>query len=125
MTSPCAIRTPDSPFLILKRTSTIMTPSRNRSASPMADFSFQKSLLTRSAAHRTPAQSLEKSPSARRCNQWRSSVSTKTASLPALHQPGVGTVPGPDVIVGELLDFVQMENGAVNGEVGLALGTDA
>jgi hypothetical protein len=39
--------------------------------------------------------------------------------------PGVGTVPGPDVIVGELLDFVQMENGAVNGRVGLALGTDA
>ena len=23
----------------------------------------------------------------------------KSASLPALHQPGVGTVPGPDVIV--------------------------
>src|SRR4029450_5030999 len=48
----------------------------------------------------------------------------KSASLPALHQPGVGTVPGPDVIVGELLDFVQMENGAVNGDVGLALCTD-
>jgi hypothetical protein len=44
----------------------------------------------------------------------------KSASLPA-----VGTVPGPDVIVGELLDFVQMDNGAVNGRVGLALGTDA
>jgi hypothetical protein len=39
--------------------------------------------------------------------------------------PGVGTVPGPDVIVGELLDFVQYENGEVNGFVGLALGTDA
>ena len=26
----------------------------------------------------------------------------KSASLPALNQPGVGTVPGPDVIVGEL-----------------------
>ena len=39
--------------------------------------------------------------------------------------PGVGTVPGPDVIVGELLDFIQYENGAVNGFVGLALGTDA
>jgi len=49
----------------------------------------------------------------------------KSASLPALNQPGVGTVPGPDVIVGELLDFVQMEPGAVNGQVGLALGTDA
>ena len=31
----------------------------------------------------------------------------KSASLPALNQPGVGTVPGPDVIVGNLLDFVQ------------------
>ena len=27
----------------------------------------------------------------------------KSASLPALKQPGVGTVPGPDVIVGELI----------------------
>src|SRR4029077_2660986 len=49
----------------------------------------------------------------------------KSASLPAMHQPGVGTVPGPDVIVGELLDFIQYENGEVNGFVGLALGTDA
>src|SRR4029077_12711925 len=48
-----------------------------------------------------------------------------SASLPAMHQPGVGTVPGPDVIVGELLDFIQYENGEVNGFVGLALGTDA
>ena len=39
--------------------------------------------------------------------------------------PAVGTVPGPDVIVGELLDFIQYENGEVNGFVGLALGTDA
>jgi len=49
----------------------------------------------------------------------------KSASLPALNQPSVGTVPGPDVIVGELLDFVQMEPGEVDGRVGLALGTDA
>jgi hypothetical protein len=49
----------------------------------------------------------------------------KSATLPALHQPGIGTVPGPDVIVGELLDFIQYENGEVNGFVGLALGTDA
>jgi hypothetical protein len=39
--------------------------------------------------------------------------------------PAVGTVPGPDVIVGELLDFIQYESGEVNGFVGLALGTDA
>src|ERR1700730_3574287 len=49
----------------------------------------------------------------------------KSASLPALNQPSVGTVPGPDVIVGDLLDLVQMDNGAVGGRVGLALGTDA
>ena len=39
--------------------------------------------------------------------------------------PAVGTVPGPDVIIGELLSLVQSDNGAVNGRVGLALGTDA
>ena len=49
----------------------------------------------------------------------------KSASLPALNQPLPGTVPGPDVIVGELLDFVQSDNGSVGGRVGLALGTDA
>src|SRR5205807_7244174 len=49
----------------------------------------------------------------------------KSASLPALNQPGVGTVPGPDVIVGNLLDFVQSQTGSVGGRVGLALGTDA
>src|SRR5262245_14998527 len=49
----------------------------------------------------------------------------KSASLPALHQPALGTIPGPDVIVGELLTLVQSDNGAVNNRVGLALGTDA
>jgi hypothetical protein len=49
----------------------------------------------------------------------------KSASLPALKQPGVGTVPGPDVIVGELIGLVQLDNGAVNGQVGISLGTDA
>ena len=49
----------------------------------------------------------------------------KSASLPALNQPGVGTVPGPDVIVGDLIDLVQLDNGAVNGFVGISLGTDA
>jgi hypothetical protein len=44
----------------------------------------------------------------------------QSASMPA-----VGTVPGPDVIVGELVGLEQMDNGAVNGRVGLALGTDA
>ena len=49
----------------------------------------------------------------------------KSAALPALNQPEVGTVPGPDVIVGELIGLVQSDNGAVNGRVGLALETDA
>jgi hypothetical protein len=48
-----------------------------------------------------------------------------SASLPALHQPGVGTVPGPDVIIGELIGLTQLTNGAVNGRVGISLGTDA
>src|SRR5436853_7846214 len=39
--------------------------------------------------------------------------------------PAVGTVPGPDVIVGNLIDLVQLDNGAVNGKVGVSLGTDA
>jgi len=49
----------------------------------------------------------------------------KSASLPPLNVPLPGTVPGPDVIVGELLVFVQSQTGSVNGRVGLALGTDA
>ena len=39
--------------------------------------------------------------------------------------PAVGTVPGPDVIIGELLSLVQLDNGAVNNQVGISLGTDA
>jgi hypothetical protein len=49
----------------------------------------------------------------------------KSARLPALNQPGVGTVPGPDVIIGELFGLEQSETGSVGGRVGLALGTDA
>jgi hypothetical protein len=49
----------------------------------------------------------------------------KSATLPALNQPGVGTVPGPDVIIGELIGLVQSQTGSVGGRVGLALGTDA
>src|SRR2546427_7042017 len=49
----------------------------------------------------------------------------KSARLPALNQPGVGTVPGPDVIIGELIGLVQSDTGSVGGRVGLALGTDA
>ena len=42
-----------------------------------------------------------------------------------MNQPGVGTVPGPDVIVGDLIGLEQSDNGSVGGRVGLALGTDA
>src|SRR6266702_5921557 len=49
----------------------------------------------------------------------------KSARLPALNQPGVGTVPGPDVIIGELIGLEQSQTGSVGGRVGLALGTDA
>src|SRR4029077_4578118 len=49
----------------------------------------------------------------------------KSARLPAMNQPGVGTVPGPDVIVGGLIGLEQLDSGAVNGRVGLSLGTDA
>src|SRR5438874_9584649 len=49
----------------------------------------------------------------------------KSAILPALNQPGVGTIPGPDVIIGDLIGLVQSQTGSVNGRVGLALGTDA
>jgi len=49
----------------------------------------------------------------------------RTAKLPALQVPLPGTVPGPDVIIGELISLEQLGSGAVNGNVGLALGTDA
>src|SRR6266542_1731682 len=49
----------------------------------------------------------------------------KSAALPALNQPGAGTVPGPDVIIGELIGLVQSQTGSVGNRVGLALGTDA
>src|SRR5438874_9494818 len=39
--------------------------------------------------------------------------------------PGVGTVPGPDVIVGDLIGLEQSQSGSVGGRVVLALGTDA
>jgi hypothetical protein len=58
-------------------------------------------------------------------NRLDANGDVRSASLPALRQPGVGTVPGPDVIVGELIDLIQYETGEVDGRVGLALGTDA
>jgi hypothetical protein len=58
-------------------------------------------------------------------NRLDENGNVKSASLPALRQPGVGTVPGPDVIVGDLIDLVQLDNGSVGNRVGISLGTDA
>src|SRR5947208_2527463 len=49
----------------------------------------------------------------------------KSASFPPLNVPLPGTVPGPDVIIGELIGLVQSQTGSVGNLVGLALGTDA
>src|SRR5258705_6053007 len=49
----------------------------------------------------------------------------KSAKLPALKVPLPGTVPGPDVIIRELIGLQQLTSGAVNGRVGISLGTDA
>ncbi len=38
-------------------------------------------------------------------------------------QPEAGTVPGPDVVVGDILSVEQAQSGAVNGYVGLGIGT--
>src|SRR5438046_4212853 len=48
----------------------------------------------------------------------------KFATLPPVNQPAVGTVPGPAVIVGDLIGLDQEQSGSVGGHVGLALGTD-
>ena len=47
----------------------------------------------------------------------------KSAILPALQQPGVGTTPGPDVIIGDLSGLAQF--GSAGTRVGLAVGTDS
>jgi len=48
----------------------------------------------------------------------------RSAEMPALAQPLPGTVPGPDVIVGELSGLAQFGN-SVGTQVGLAVGTDS
>ena len=106
--SPCAIATRDSRFLMLKEASTITTQLHSRLASQWHGSSFQKSLRTRLAAHQTPAQSLEKSPSARRCNRSKSTIllTAKRNRWSCRHATAFGQtchnlVHGPDVIVGE------------------------
>jgi hypothetical protein len=46
-------------------------------------------------------------------------------SLPALGDPETGTVPGPDVVVGDLVGLFQPSGAVVGTQVGLAVGTDA
>jgi hypothetical protein len=47
----------------------------------------------------------------------------RSMMMPALRQPGVGTQPGPDVIVGDLPEMAQY--GHDGTQVGLAVGTDS
>jgi hypothetical protein len=47
----------------------------------------------------------------------------RSMTMPALRQPGVGTQPGPDVIVGDLPEMAQY--GHAGTQVGLAVGTDS
>ena len=47
----------------------------------------------------------------------------QSAVMPALHQPDVGTVPGPDVLVGDLPSIQEPSNGTVGAFVGLGIGT--
>ncbi len=45
-------------------------------------------------------------------------------TLPALREPGLNQVPGPDVVVGDVIGLAQFGS-ASGGRVGLAVGTDA
>ena len=84
---------------MLKEASTITMPTHGRLALQVADFLFRNSLPTRSVAHRTPAQSLEKFQSAQRCNRSRSrklvNGKPKSVIVPPLSQrAGPGALPG-------------------------------
>ena len=110
--SPCATARPDSPFLISKDISTITTPMRSCSASPAAAANLE-GVCQRAwpPVRRRPVAgeiSIGATMQPIEINQLDENGNVKSASLPALNQPGVGTVPGPDVIVGELLGLVQL-----------------
>ncbi len=47
----------------------------------------------------------------------------KSARMPALHQPAVGTVPGPDVIVGDVSGVEEPSGGTVGNFVAVGVGT--
>jgi hypothetical protein len=50
-------------------------------------------------------------------------ASIQSATMPGVRQPDAGTVPGPDVIVGDLSGLAQF--GSSGTQVGLAVGTDS
>ncbi len=47
----------------------------------------------------------------------------QSAEMPAMPQPDAGTVPGPDVLVGDLPSIQEPSGGTVGGFVGLGIGT--
>jgi hypothetical protein len=47
----------------------------------------------------------------------------QSAMMPSINQPNVGTVPGPDVIVGDLPSVEEPSNGTVGSFVGVGVGT--
>jgi len=47
----------------------------------------------------------------------------QSALMPALHQPDVGSIPGPDVIVGDLPSVAEPSGGTVGSFCGLGVGT--
>ena len=127
MTSPCAMPTRDSPFLTLQghqynydaaAKSLSITNGRllvskefaNALGRPLDAGAIVGKISVGAAMQPIEITHLDENGD------------VKSASLPALNQPGVGTVPGPDVIVGELIGLVQLDNGAVNGQVGHLVG---
>ena len=126
--SPYATARQVSPFLMLKEGITITTPTHGRLALQVAGFLFRNSLLTRSVALRTPGQSVGKISvgAAMQPIEITQLVNGKPKSVvvPPLSQsagPGALLVPGPDIIVGDLPDMVQV--GSAGSQVGLGVAT--
>ena len=120
----------DSRFLRSKDTSTITTRTRSCLSITGGRLVVSKEFAESLGRPSDAGQRLAKFPSAQPCNRSRSPMldengDVKSATLPALNQPGVGTVPGPDVIVGDLIGLEQSRQWFRGGRVGLALGTDA
>ena len=127
---PCATARQASRSSMSKEASTTMTQTQSYSASPKARLLVSKEFaesLGRSADAGVVAGEISIGATMQPIEtmQLDQNGDVKSARLPALNQPGVGTVPGPDVIIGELIGLQQLTSGAVNGRVGISLGTDA